>query len=511
MRNVLLVDDEPWVIEGLRTIVNWSKHGFQVCGEAANGITALALIEQLQPELVLTDIHMPAVDGLELIGQSLKQMAKPPRFVILSGYDDFGYALTALQHKVEDYLLKPIDEDEIESLLHQIGRKLEDADVRERHQRRNCGLYANNLLNRLIHGEDNSPELEREAAGLLNISPGQEVYCLLAESGLDEKEQRQDLQGLQEMLGTASGHLFIDCEGRPGLMVCGNKETADRLEEQGHLLYGKWSEVSSTPVIVSLSGGLQGIASVRPLYIKALEGLNCKRYQKKGGLVSTIRLRETCCRMELNKGHLDELIVCVDENRMDRVPEAVERALLPAAGLADIDYVRLQLSSLELGLCKKIRETNGDADVFMLNLRREFGTLTAMEGYPAYKSYAVALCVQAASFLMKQRAKNEKSTVYQVIQYVDREYRGKLQLQDLSRIFHLNSNYLGQLFKQQTGKSFREYLNDRRIEESKRLLKHSRMSITEVALEVGYPNADYFICQFKRKTGMVPSAFKRLE
>lgn len=120
MLKVLIVDDEPWVLEGLRTMIDWGKFGYEVCGEAQNGTDAMRLIQENKPELVLTDINMPVINGLELITKLNEVMEKPPKFVILSGYDDFKYARTALRQRVNEYLLKPIDDEEIEALLSRI-------------------------------------------------------------------------------------------------------------------------------------------------------------------------------------------------------------------------------------------------------------------------------------------------------------------------------------------------------------------------------------------------------
>lgn len=132
MLQVLLVDDEPWVLEGLRTMVNWEEHGFQVCGEALDGPEALVKMQELRPELVVTDIHMPVISGLELIERSKRLLARPPKFVILSGYDDFNYALTAMRQRVAEYLLKPIDEDEFGAILDRLGQMI--AEERELEQ-----------------------------------------------------------------------------------------------------------------------------------------------------------------------------------------------------------------------------------------------------------------------------------------------------------------------------------------------------------------------------------------
>lgn len=508
MMNVLLVDDEPWVLEGLRTIVNWAKYGFQVCGEASNGNSAWSLIERLQPELVFTDIQIPSVSGLELIDRSQHKLAKPPRFVILSGYNNFEYAVTALDQRVDDYLLKPIDEDEIEAVLDQMSRKIREEKAEEELRRRDRSLYVNCLLNRLIQGEAGT-ELENEAATLLNIGSGEEIGCLLIETEMNEEELKRQIP---ELAGPELPELFTDPEGRAGLVASRKPHAADRLEALGRRLCEEWPGEAPAPAIAALGCGPGGASGLRPIYEKALAALKWKRYRNEGGIIACNELPRSECMKEVNKTALASLIERLSSDRPEEIEAAADALLAaPSSGLPDIEYVRIQLSALEMGISKKLKELGGDGDAFMRGTEGEFGTLTETTSFPAFRRYALALCLSGAVALREQRERSECRTIFRVVQHVDQEFREKLQLQKLARLFHMNPIYMGQLFKQQTGKSFREYLNDKRVEEAKRLLRQGQLSIAEVAANCGYPNTDYFISQFKRITGMAPSAFRRRE
>lgn len=117
MLKVLFVDDEPYVIEGLRDMLDWSAFGFSLCGEASNGIDALEIMRLCNPDLVITDIKMPVMDGPELIKQSSELLHSKAKFIILSGYNDFQYAQKAMLYSVSDYLLKPLDDDELQKYV----------------------------------------------------------------------------------------------------------------------------------------------------------------------------------------------------------------------------------------------------------------------------------------------------------------------------------------------------------------------------------------------------------
>jgi two-component system response regulator YesN len=126
MDKVLFVDDEPFVIEGLKTMIDWEKYGYRICGEAVNGEDGLQLIRVCDPDLVVTDIRMPVLDGLQLIRQIRENGNSKIRFIVLSGYDDFSYIQSAMKYGISDYLLKPIDDQEITGVLDRIGRQNRD-------------------------------------------------------------------------------------------------------------------------------------------------------------------------------------------------------------------------------------------------------------------------------------------------------------------------------------------------------------------------------------------------
>lgn len=506
MMNVLLVDDEPWVLEGLRTMVNWNKYGFQICGEAENGNVAWAIIEDLQPDLVFTDVHMPSVSGLELIGRSMQKLAKPPRFVILSGYDSFDYAKTALEQRVEDYLLKPIDEVEIENVLEQMSLKIQNELVSEKLHQHERTLYVNCLFNRLFQGEYSS-ELQAEVERLLQMEGHENMACLLIQTD----SCNEDIQSHVQRFASAHHYeFFMDAEGRMGVFAAEIEDSLSWLERLGGTLCEMYSSQAS--IIVAFGYHSGGVVGMRPAFEKALSALEWKRYQKESGIIHDQDLPRNGSMATVNQKALTNLFKTILTGEEDGLEIKVHELLAnPDSGLSvsAIEYVRVQLLALEMGVLKQLKELDGDVDRFVLQLQQMLGDLTDIDSYPAFQEYALILSVNALRALQEQRKEKECSTIFRVVQYVNHEFREKLQLQELAQKFHMNANYLGQAFKQQTGKSFREYLNDKRMEEAKRLLRQSCSSIAEVAVHSGYPNADYFVSQFKRMTGMAPSAYRK--
>ncbi|WP_379158815.1 response regulator [Paenibacillus sp. sgz5001063] len=506
MLKVMLVDDEPWVLEGLRTMVDWDKYGFEVCGESLNGPDAFRMIQELRPDLVLTDINIPVMNGLELITRLNERMAKAPRFVILSGYDDFNYAKTALRQRVEQYLLKPIDDEEIGILLDKLSRTIRNETASEIERRKEQACIASHLLGRFIQGEY-SEELRRLARDVLQLEEDTELVCILitAAASTINAERR-----LERGFPWEGSHTFQDGSGRAGLIVQSAALSSDALEGAVSLLQKELAEELQEPVIVMASDRLTGIAGIRQGYLQTLEVWKLKYQKERSGIFHYRDLKKCWPEIRNHEEGFAALVNKVKAGEAAKLQVSVKEAFAGFAGkLFTVEEVQAEVAHLEMTLCRYLKEMNGDPDMVMGHLQMEFGNLGELGDYFLLSSYVHRLCTESVAYLAELKQANEGNTIFNVIQYVDLEFRGKLQLQDLARQFHMNSTYLGQLFRKETGRSFSEYVNEKRIEAAKGLLKRTQLKISDIALQVGFSNTDYFIEKFKGMVGVPPSIYKQ--
>ena len=148
MYKVLIVDDEPFVREGLKLIINWEQYGFIICGEASDGDEALKLMKELSPDLVITDIKMPEMDGLEFIEMAKDILGLNTKFIILSGYNEFKFAQRAIKYNVIYYLLKPIEEDELIIILKKVYNNLKAKELENSFSK----TKNNNIIRSILDG-----------------------------------------------------------------------------------------------------------------------------------------------------------------------------------------------------------------------------------------------------------------------------------------------------------------------------------------------------------------------
>lgn len=153
MLKVLLVDDEPFILQGIKVIIDWEKEGFEIAATAENGLEALEYLKKEKVDLIIADIRMPGMTGLELLEQIRREEISDAYFVILSGYAEFDYARRAMQNKCTEYLLKPVDRETLLKLLHKV-RALSDRERQESkaHEEMEHAYFSRHLIS-LIHGK----------------------------------------------------------------------------------------------------------------------------------------------------------------------------------------------------------------------------------------------------------------------------------------------------------------------------------------------------------------------
>jgi two-component system response regulator YesN len=177
MLRVVLADDEPIILEGLRTLVDWNRLGFDICGEALDGEDALQLIRTYEPHLVVTDIRMPVIDGLQLIERAAALQVQS-KFLILSGYGDFQYAKKAMQYGVANYLMKPPDEAELEHAVAALAADIRKEEERRRYEKSALLRIELETITRLLLGDGRQEWIE-QAAIILRLHDRSLFRCML--------------------------------------------------------------------------------------------------------------------------------------------------------------------------------------------------------------------------------------------------------------------------------------------------------------------------------------------
>lgn len=367
MYKVIVADDEPFMLEGWKTMIDWQGCGYELCGTATDGEEALELIGLVNPDLVVTDIQMPVLDGIGLIRTMREELRYDSQIVIVTGYSEFGYAQQAIRYRVNEYVLKPLVPEEIHALLR----------------------------NLIIPLDTQRQEIEKGYA--------QEPYeaTELLDTHLDEGDMIEEVD-LEKMTSRAKQMLALIEAGD----VTGIDHAVDEMmhEMKESRAAGGWNQSA----------------------IRYIHGELLRRYGLIGADQTLLQAQTWHHTESWHRGDLKQLFV-------------------------------------------RIAET--------------FATAS-------------------------QTDTGSGGLVAEAVQYLKEHYRSKIKLQQLANHIHVNAAYLGQQFKREMGVSFSEYVHRLRIEEARRMLRRTNMKISDIALELGYHDAEYFTEKFKALTGELPSLYK---
>lgn len=498
MRKVLIADDEYLVRLGLRTMVDWSGHGFSIVGEAANGHEAIELFDETDPDILLTDIKMPLVDGLQLI-ETLKARKPSLYVVILSNYGDFAYAQRAIELGASEYILK--SDMNQESILRTLGRMLRDMEAVEDAPRRdrepaihdylrqaltlprsshpgpppqNClapGAYAVLICrcDTSVLSAEAQPMFHRSSRTMLEelwvktvIASAQSgdilSVMLVAPIGSDEEHQILRQHALRTALNIRQ---YYDVEFQVGISLPGGCDRLPELIEQAASAFEDCF-FSSEPVLV--------YAPDRPAPDEEAR---------------------------VNQAWMQDLVTLRDFSRLKQYIRSIFDALSRARDFTLVQNAYFDFISFARQMVTRHPEVKmhfgGEEKLSYVNLDnlRHIDTCSSFV-LDIFRIIGAALSGQGQRY---------SSVVSRAIEYVHCHYQENIALSDASDAVGLSKSHLSQLFKQETGINFTKYLMDYRIEQAKQLFSSGNLHIYEVAERVGIPNPYYFSKVFKEVTG----------
>ncbi|TDF93025.1 response regulator transcription factor [Paenibacillus piri] len=516
---LLIVDDEPIICRGLRETIPWETIDAEVTGEASDGAEALELIDRLPVDLVLTDIHMDGMDGIAL-SKKLRELYPQIRIMILSGYDDFEYARQAIRIGVEDYLLKPVDVDELMAMVKRIGGELTQEAERNKGIVRDGWLHwLNHLLNSggALSEGIRPPAIPAEVRSFRFLASQLEDYAIWAEEAAEEEQQtvRQTWEQSVHHALTQLGCEAVSFFHHPNLLITlcmeakeNNREqliaalsdaaspTAERpwtlfgVSAEFHDLNGAYAHCEAAIATVQLGGAMED----RTVLFQE----EIARRQKPQALLTSVEIEKQLLNALFNGsiGELEEVLekLMAQSREREYLPADMIRA---AKELKIVIRRRLRTSSVEL--TDEIEALlSGDVDPYACNSYR------ALEARIRRELLSLFTLIQASV-----NGKNHW-TIDRVKKYIEAHYSTDLKASEVAAWLKITPNYFSIVFNQSFGKGFAEYLNEVRIGHAKAFLSGTHDRVFEIAEKVGYNDYKYFCSMFKSNTGVTPTQYRKL-
>ncbi|MFZ8764541.1 response regulator transcription factor [Enterococcus diestrammenae] len=475
MQRVLLIDDEPTIREGLPLLIDWESLGYQIIATGKDGVDGLEKIRQLKPDLVITDIRMPGMDGLEML-KSAKEEGLTFHTIILSGFSEFAYAKEALVLGAVSYLLKPIDEEELEELLSQL------ADQVISQQEKN--LYEQLVAK--IFGNDATGLADFQQVMDIRLGKQGDIAALtqLLEASL------KPLNIQLQVVGHHSNHHVILLSDQPGLALDLIEILEPFAQQQGELLLG--------------SGWHCAAAELNRIYeeIRQLESYSFfypTHFLTKSLLEEKLAAKKPSKKLEIAKKHLVQQVM--EEEDYQLAFEAYWQLFVA---------VPCEEQEIKWRLQQNLRQMV--TTLFQQNYLPEPAldfteSISAAEDIYQLKDVAWKNYQKIRATLLLENSQGD--IVKRIEIYTQQHLADELSLKRLSELFNYNSTYLGKRFRQETGMGYSAYLEKQRMTKAKRLLQQTQLMVYEVAEKVGYGNnIDYFYKKFRRFYQASPNDFR---
>ena len=540
MLKTFLVEDEVVVRETIKKMIPWEEHGFCLVGEAADGEMALPLIRKTKPDLLITDIKMPFMDGLTLARMVKKDMPEI-RIVILSGYDDFNYAKQAIGIGVEDYLLKPITKKAFIERLEEIRSHYEkQQNQKEYYEKfyREIQAYEKNssrdFFEALISGRMNIGEIY-ERAERLGIDIAAEAYNIIIftldseENALGRYEgpsswENQVHEKVENLfLNHEYAMLFRNTAFSYAVLIRGNRENIEEktdkcISELWKILdsgdsTGKWFLASGDPVerlsAVKHSYHAASRAFARRYFaedhvmkyqsVKQEEESSGKNDLQKMQQVDVNALNPAILQKFLGSGLLEET-----EEFVKNYFRAIGTE--PMQSLVFRNYVVLNVRFSVLSFLKKLNAKLEEKDL----QETEQVLDTTSRSMDAAVEYSENLIRKAIELRDENTGNQSRGILKDAMEYINEHYMDEeISLNVVAGSVNVSSNHFSALFSQNMGQTFSEKLTSLRMEKARELLRCTALRSSEIAGRVGYKDAHYFSYIFKKTQGMTPSDYRK--
>jgi len=515
MYKVLIVDDEIFVRKGLINLMDWTSLQYEICGEAENGLEAIGLIEQLKPDLVIADIRMPVLDGLALIKRVKEEGEHQPLFIIVSGYHDFSYAQQALRYNVQDYILKPVDEEELESTLRKLASTL--------NQKRLSILtgekpITESIIETLLQAELSEQSIE-QIAGVLNIPAASSyTYMLIEIQDMQIDGTIDYLPTLQHFMTQYVSHhgIILPIQVREhnqyGLIIplqLMDKMLGHDRRDQFTRLHQQLEKELQESVAIYIGKSVEHLKEIAQSFISANDCSNYKFIEQSKKIIFAEEVMQTSLYyFDVDEELHSKLIDQIEENQIQAY-EATVAAMFEqfqAKHFAPSAVSNTITRSL-IGIINIIRQMEGNEEELkmlaeLLSWQRKYRSLSQLQ------HVFIQFVGEAASYIAVKRSTQGKGSIEKIKKYIDTHYTENINLKSIAAKFYMNSVYLGQLFRKTYGAYFNEYLLTLRVEEAKRLLRQTDLRMYEVAEKVGFQNSDYFVTQFEKLEKLTPTDYR---
>lgn len=519
MLKILIVDDEFYFRQYLKTCIDWESLGCQIIGEASDGEEGLHLLKEQSPDVVLLDINMPIIDGLEFSKKVFEEKIETD-IVILSGHSEFQYAQKAMKYGVKSYLLKPLDEEELCQTVQELGIHIQEQKQYKKKlenlEKKHETLLETTIVHEVVHGRYLEENFLKEQAGFLVL------VLEIVEKDLWERWTKEETDLWFYAVKNIAGEIIPkrislyfgwDEYGRI-ICILEDQESLGQIEERIRIWTVKWMDFICRHFPFQMSAGIgscvEGRQNIQDSYKQAVFSLKNKFVNKNENVMTYGKVKTSVTLNTLLNSETRRKILIYLRQGDFKKEEQELRQIFENGRSKSISYDMLQCHCTELiFLCLEYLEER-ELDVKMV-FPESSSPLQILDRIHTFEdAEKEILDAYKRAFHYMQDLGNTRTQVHveNIKAYIGEHYQdASFKITDISNAFHLNYHHLCHSFKQQTGMTLNQYITWVRIEEAKKRIEQGACNLTLLAEQVGYRDLGYFGKCFKKQIGISPSRY----
>lgn len=533
--SIILVDDEEEVRKSIIKQIDWESAGFQVVGDAENGEDALEKIEVLEPDVVLTDIRMPYMDGLTL-AEKIRQRYPSTKVVIFSGYDDFEYAQKAIKLNVTEYILKPVNVEELTSILKRIKSNL-DEEIEEKRNvsrlrenyRKSLPIIREQFFNDMVHRRLADDLIESKLREYDIPITGARKWIIAAIDveksddrskktlSLHEEEELIPISVMQivrEKLKSYCRFSLFQSTAEAGMVVIAalddDNTTTGLIDVLGDICK-ETKRILEVPVTIGIGHSVTGLSKIAGSYQSAVEALGYKAVVGSGITIYINDMEPVGSgKLEFDNSDESDFISAVKFGPDEKI-EAVMVRISGKLESARVHYRQQQV--YVFGVLNTVIQMIQQYD---LNLEEILGgeleylsVIDKLQKREEFGEWLLKTARKMNQAINQERDMTTRQVIQQAKQYIMDNYQNPdLSVEMICRHLHMSPAYFSTMFKKETGQAYIAYLTEIRLNKAVGLLNKTDDKTYVIASKVGYQEQNYFSYVFKKKFGVSPTKFR---
>ncbi len=518
---VIVADDEEIIRTGVVELIPWERLGYEVAGDAEDGEDALALIRETKPDVVITDIKMPFLTGIDLL-KEIRKMPEPPYTILLTGYDEFKFAQEAVNNGAYAYLLKPIEPAELEKIL---------LDIKEDYEKKQAvrgylkELSTESGFKRQLFGLSESDEIERLLREY-GVDPGTLFFSVMIFE-IDDSTRHAQSEGADQV-ERAKAIMFEAIRGENGgnsrAVIAENRgfmftivtwdDDRDKLKAaNAQMAQAVRQRIEGTGISLTMAAGsvYSGTGDIRTSYEEAIKALSVKFLAGQNQDLYFESFADSISQQENEIFDIEDIAGRLSFESREALTASFDRIMdgIRRKGAYSALYLQLVITNIYICALQTLRKAEVDVERTFGNPLRRYEAVLQHETVDERVDGMKALILEMYAAIENSRRNAFSGAIAQAEAYILEHFSDKeLSLSDVTKHIAASQAHFCVEFKKKTGETFVDYLTRIRMEKARELLTLSDRKVYEISEMVGYDNATYFSTLFRKHFGVSPSELK---